>query len=164
LLHAQTSGSPSVLNDDFVPSANYGSSTGSLHSVTTPSFSKHAPAGEALGLSLTSARDDLFNPGFLSSSSARAYLSVPSNPHIAASPYASQPTLGEGRNVKTVPHGVVDENASPDGDGVAGSRYAKQARYVVYLNKHIFLFIFTLIKYPTNSPRQLSNAGDYRSR
>lgn len=132
-------GAGGMINDDFTPSVGLQSP---LYSSTAPatfgSRSLGAPAAATpdtlLHVSLTAAREDLHNPAFLSSSSARAsvsdarYLSVPSNP----SPYASHPTNTEngryvGRGIQSV---SADENINPELDGGGGSsRSAKVPRY-----------------------------------
>ena len=119
-----------------------------LYSSTAPSgamFSKSQEGSllppDTLGASLAGARDDMYNPNFLSSSSARAsmqdhhFLSVPSqqtpslqNEGIGTSPYPSQPTQVE-PDRRTM---LGDENMNPIEDNAnqyGKSRHSKLPRY-----------------------------------
>lgn len=122
---------PGAMGDDEFGAVS-GAAPQPLYSATAPSGSLVSRSNEGalsdtLGASLSAARDDMFNPNFLSSSSARAslqdhqYLSAPSQqlPNVAtASPYSSHPTMVERRS-------SGDENVSPDDQG----RNLKQPRY-----------------------------------
>ena len=127
---------PGALGEDEFGAIS-GAVTQPMYSSTAPSGSlvsrsNEGPLADTLGASLNAARDDMFNPNFLSSSSARAsmqdhqYLSAPSQqqpsqslPYSAtASPYSSHPTMVERRH-------EGDENVSPD----EHSRHTKQPRY-----------------------------------
>ena len=126
---------PGTLGEGDEFGAITGAGPQSMYSTTAPSGSLVSRSNESalsdtLGASMNAARDDMFNPNFLSSSSARAsmqdhqYLSVPSQqqlPSVAvASPYSSHPTMtnGEGRF-------GGDENINPADHG----RNSKQPRY-----------------------------------
>jgi hypothetical protein len=108
------------MNDDFAPQAGAGSGQmqSSMFSNTALSGGlRRAPSPETLISSLSTAKEDMFNPNFLLSSSARAGPTVDElmRASVADSKYFSAPSNA----------GEFDDLAS---DGT-GSRYVKQSRY-----------------------------------